>query len=171
MGIVKHVLNQFEDVCFSISATSRSPRGSEVNGKDYYFFNVEDFKQLIQDNKLLEYQEVYPNQFYGTLKFDVEKIWSEGKVVIFDVDVLGAINLKKALGNSCRTFFVKAPSIEVIEKRLRSRNTETEERIQLRLSKVEEELTYQNQFDYIIINDNLDLALKESENLVNQFIK
>ena len=168
--IVRHVLNKFPNVKFSISATSRPIRGNEVDGRDYHFFTTDKFKSMIECGEFLEYQEVYPDQFYGTLESDVQLIWDMGGIVIFDVDVVGGVNLKKILGDNALSFFVKAPSIEILEQRLRGRNTESEDKIEMRVSKAISEMEYQSQFDRIITNDDLDKALNEVYKEIDAFL-
>lgn len=168
--IVKHLLNQFSSLQFSISACTRSKRENEVNGKDYYFLSVDEFKKRIENNEFIEWEEVYNGNFYGTLKSEIERIWKLKKVVIFDVDVEGGINLKKYFGENALSVFVQPPSIEVLEKRLRSRNTESEESLQKRVSKATSELSKANRFDVVLLNDNLEKAFKEAEKIVSKFI-
>lgn len=168
--IVHHLLKQENlNLDFSISATSREKRGQEVDGKDYYFISLEDFKQHIDQDDFVEWEEVYSNNFYGTLKSEVERIWSEGKHAIFDIDVVGGLRIKRKFPEKTLAVFVKTPSIEIMEKRLRSRKTESEEKIQERLAKAEKELTYAKDFDVILVNDDLDTAKKEAEELVEKF--
>lgn len=157
--IVQYILKKYPNVRFSISVTTRSPRKGEIDGKDYRFVSVEQFKELIDNGHLLEWEEVYPNQFYGTLISDVGKIWEDGDIVIFDVDVIGGINLKKILSDKSMSFFVKPPSIEELETRLRSRDSESEESIQMRINKAKSELEYEHGFDKIVINSSLNEAL------------
>jgi guanylate kinase len=168
--IVHYLLEQEElGLEFSVSATSRPKRGEEVDGQDYYFLSVEEFKAKIANNELVEWEEVYPNQFYGTLKAEIERIWVKGKAVIFDVDVVGGLNLKKKFPKRALSIFIQAP-IETLEKRLRFRSTETEEKIQLRLSKANKELTYAPNFDKIVINKDLEIAKLKAYSLVKAFL-
>ncbi len=168
--IVHHLLNEDKlNLDFSISATSREKRGQEVDGKDYYFLSLEEFKKHIDKDDFLEWEEVYSNKFYGTLKSEAERIWSEGKHAIFDIDVVGGLRIKEKFPEKTLAVFVKPPSLEIMEKRLRSRETETEEKIQERLAKAEKELSYAEQFDIILVNDDLDTAKEEAENLVRKF--
>lgn len=168
--IVKHLLSTYSDLGFSISACTRDRRGrNEVDGKDYYFLSPEDFKKRIANNEFVEWEEVYTGAFYGTLKAEIERIWSLGKHVVFDVDVKGGLSLKKYFGDKALAVFVKAPSIEVIEERLRSRGTETEESISKRLFKVKFEMSFMEQFDRILVNNVLEDALAEAERLFNEF--
>ena len=155
---------------FSISATSREPRGQEVNGSDYYFLGIEGFKKCIENDELLEWEEVYSNQFYGTLKSETTRIWSNNKAVIFDVDVYGGLNLKKHFGDKALTVFVMPPSIEELENRLKGRNTENHEKIKMRLAKAKEELAQKDPFDVIILNDDLNKAIENAYNAVKEFL-
>jgi len=170
--IVKHLLNHTElPLSFSISAASRSPREGEINKKDYYFLSLEAFKQKIKNNDFLEFEEVYPNNFYGTLKSEIERIWAMNKAVIFDIDVIGGLNIKKQFPKKTLAIFVQPPSKEELEKRLRGRATETEEKIKMRLAKADKELATAPQFDAIITNDNLEMAKQEAFQLVSKFLK
>ncbi|MBD78975.1 MAG: guanylate kinase [Crocinitomicaceae bacterium] len=168
--IVHHLLGKISDLSFSISATSREQRGQEIHGTDYYFLSPADFKEKIKNEELLEWEEVYPDQFYGTLKEEIGRIWSEGKCVIFDVDVIGGLNLKKQLGKSALSVFVQPPNQQELEKRLRSRATESEEKIRMRLDKAGKELAFAKEFDEILINKNLDEAFTNAEGLVKDFL-
>ncbi|MDX1445589.1 MAG: guanylate kinase [Lishizhenia sp.] len=169
--IVQHLLKQDLGLSFSISACSRDPRPNEVDGKDYHFLGLEKFQQEILNNAFLEWEEVYTNNYYGTLKSEIERIWNEGKTVIFDVDVIGGLNLKKYFGDKALAIFVQPPSYDELEKRLRYRSTESEDKINQRMSKAREELSFAPQFDHILVNDNLEHALEEAEKLVGTFIK
>ncbi len=170
--IVKHLLqNTNLPLEFSISAASREPRGEEVNGKDYYFLSIEEFKKKIANNEFIEQEEVYANNFYGTLKSEVERIWALGKAVIFDIDVIGGLNIEKQFPKETLSIFVQPPNKEELEKRLRGRGTETEEKIQMRLAKADQELGYAKDFDAIITNDNLEIAKQEAYQLVSKFLK
>ena len=168
--IVHHLLKEENlNLDFSISATSRDKRGQELDGKDYYFISLEEFKKHIDQDDFVEWEEVYSNNFYGTLKSEVERIWSEGKHAIFDIDVVGGLRIKRKFPEKTMAVFVKTPSIEVMEKRLRSRKTESEEKIQERLAKAEKELSYAEDFDVILVNDDLETAKKEAEKLIRKF--
>lgn len=169
--LVKYALEQFPELCFSISCTTRQPRGTEKNGVDYYFISHPEFKEKIANAEFVEYEEVYDNQCYGTLKSEVERIWKEGKTVIFDVDVKGGISLKKYFKNQALSIFILPPSVEELERRLKLRGTDDAETIKTRMDKAEEEMSYQNEFDKKIINENLDTAKSEMKNLINGFIK
>ncbi|MGQ1910505.1 guanylate kinase [Marinifilum sp. RC60d5] len=168
--IVRHLLQQNLNLEFSISATSREKRGAEINGKDYYFLSAEDFKQKIANDEFLEWEEVYEGCFYGTLKCEVERIRNKGNNVIFDVDVVGGINIKKYYKNDALAVFVQPPSIKELENRLRNRNTDSEEVIAKRVQKFAFELDFATQFDKVIINDKLEDALKEAEVTLKNFI-
>ena len=168
--IVRHLLATNECLTFSISATTRKKRHYEVHGHDYYFLDVKDFKQKIRENVFIEYEQVYADVFYGTLKEEIQRIWESGKHIIVDVDVKGGLNLKKLYGNDALAVFVKPPDIDTLEKRLRNRKTEPEEKLKERIKKAVEELTYEPRFDATIINDKLEDAYLKAEQLVNQFI-
>ena len=169
--LVKYCLGVFPELQFSISATTRALRGEEIHGKDYFFLSVEEFKKLIAEDAFVEYEEVYQDKFYGTLKSEVERIWQEGKVVIFDVDVKGGVNLKKIFGENALSIFIAPPSIDELERRLISRATDDLETIKIRVAKAKEEMTYAEEFDQIIINDDLETAQKEIERIVRNFIE
>lgn len=169
--LVKHLLSIDHRLSFSISACTRPMRSNETHGKDYYFLEVEDFKNKIQRGEFLEYEEVYGGNFYGTLKSEIERIWASGKTVLFDVDVEGGLNLKSYFGNRALAVFIKPPGIEALTQRLKSRLTETEESLQIRIDKALHELKYENKFDEVLINDKLDEALLEAERMVDHFLK
>ncbi len=168
--IVKHLLSRNLNFGFSISATTRKPRGAEQNGKDYYFLSVEEFKNKIEREEFLEWEEVYPGCFYGTLKSEVERICRNGQNILFDVDVVGGSNIKKYYGEKALAVFIQPPSIQELEKRLLARSTDCIEVIKERIAKAEHELTYVHLFDIIIINDQLDVALQEAEEKVSEFL-
>ncbi|MEX1002494.1 MAG: guanylate kinase [Crocinitomicaceae bacterium] len=168
--LVHYLLRNVEDLEFSISATSREPRGRELDGIDYHFLSVKEFEQKIEDNEFVEWEEVYENNYYGTLKSEVKKAWDNHKIVVFDVDAEGGINLKRIFGEQALSVFIKPPSLFVLEQRLRDRHTETEESIQKRLNKANRELKKADQFDYILMNDNLEQACMEAKELVEKFI-
>ena len=169
--IVHALLKRMEGLAFSISACSRPPRGGEKNGIDYYFLGIDGFKDKIRENAFIEWEEVYKDHFYGTLKEEVDRLWSENKVVLFDVDVYGGINLKKYFGDAALSFFIEPPSIEVLEERLRKRKTDTEDKIRLRLEKAKEELSKRDFFDNIVVNHKLEPTILEVENAVKEYIK
>lgn len=168
--IVKHLLQQNLGLEFSISATSRGKRHTETNGKDYYFLSAEEFKAKIDADEFLEWEEVYAGTFYGTLKSEVERIRNNGKHVIFDVDVVGGCNIKKYYGNEALAVFVQPPSVEELRNRLISRSTDAPKMIEKRVAKAEYELTFANQFDVIITNDQLENALIQAEKVIREFI-
>lgn len=169
--LVKHLLEQFPQLEFSISACSRPPRKNEINGKDYYFISVEEFQKKIKENQFIEWEEVYPNRYYGTLKTEIERIWNKNHVVLFDVDVKGGINLKKIFNKNAISIFIAPPSIEILKTRLEKRGTENAESIKIRLEKAKYEMTFANQFDYIIVNDNLNEAKENISTLIKNYIK
>ena len=170
--IVRHLLEQKKlQLDFSISATSRIPRGAEVHGKEYYFLDIQTFKEKIQNDEFLEWEEVYTNNFYGTLKTELERIWSLGKHVVFDIDVVGGLNIKAQFPENTLAIFVKPPTLEELERRLRGRQTDSEEKIMERVAKAEKELSYAKEFDQVLINDNLEIAKAEAFDLVSNFIQ
>lgn len=169
--IVRHLLTKYNNLGFSISACTRDRRGrNEIHGKDYYFLTPDEFKQRIDNNEFVEWEEVYPGGYYGTLKAEIERLWAEGKHVLFDVDVKGGLKLKEYFQERALAIFVKAPSEESIKERLLARGTETEDTLSKRLFKVKFEMSFQNRFDVILINDDLQMALNEAEKLVENFI-
>jgi guanylate kinase len=170
--IVQHLLKKYPGKMeFSISATSRGRRGVEENGKDYYYLSHEEFKKKIENDEFLEWEEVYSGRFYGTLRAEVERIWSEGKNVVFDIDVEGGLNLKQQFKERALAIFVMPPSIKILEERLRSRKTDSTESIGRRIEKAEKELKTASLFDKFIINENLESALKEAERVVGEFLQ
>lgn len=170
--IVQHLLAHPElNLEFSISATSREPRGDEVEGKDYYFLNLHEFKQKIKNEEFLEWEEVYRDNFYGTLKAEIERIWAAGKNVIFDIDVVGGLDIKHIYPKQTLAVFVKPPSIEELKIRLKKRKTESEDKINMRIAKASIELATAPQFDFIIENNNLQDALNEAYDLVSTFLE
>ena len=169
--IVNHILGIYPDTMeFSVSATSRPPRGEEQDGKEYYFLTAEEFKALIKEDKLVEYEEVYEGRYYGTLKSECERIWAAGHVIIFDVDVKGGVNLKKYFGDAALSIFITAPSVEVLRERLVNRGTDSPEAIEERVAKAAEEMEYAPKFDYVLVNDDLKTAYAESEKVVEDFL-
>lgn len=170
--LVRHILKTFpESIEFSISATSRPKRGVEQNGKDYYYLSVDEFKQKVENNEFLEWEEVYADTHYGTLKTEVERIWAKGKAVIFDIDVEGGLNLKNQFAKSALGIFVMPPSIKILEERLHSRSTDSKESIARRVEKAEKELKTAGLFDVFILNENLDEACTKAEDLVKEFLE
>ena len=169
--VVNHLLGLHPEFEFSISATSRPPRGSEQDGVEYYFIDAERFRELIAEDAFIEYEEVYEDRFYGTLKSEVERIWAKDHVIIFDVDVKGGVNLKKYFGDVALSVLIIPPSMEVLEARLRGRGTDSEEAIRERLAKAAWELDFAaGKFDYDLINDKLEDTFAESEALVEKFL-
>ncbi|AZJ33320.1 MULTISPECIES: guanylate kinase [Tenacibaculum] len=169
--IVRHLLAKERfNLEFSISATSRAPRGEEVDGKDYYFISAKEFKQKIKNDEFLEWEEVYRDNFYGTLKTEVERIWAQGKHVIFDIDVVGGLRIKKKFPEETLAVFVKPPSVDELKIRLKKRSTESEDKINMRIAKASVELATAPQFDKIIKNYDLPVALQEAEDLVDDFL-
>jgi guanylate kinase len=168
--IVHHLLDVIPQLEFSISACSRPMRKGEQNGVDYYFLTVNEFKQKINNNEFIEWEEVYTDNFYGTLKSEVQRIWNHGRSAIFDVDVEGGVNLKKQFGENALAVFVMPPSVQSLENRLKQRETETPESIARRIGKAENELKMADKFDKIIINDTLEHALTDAEILVKEFL-
>lgn len=169
--VVGHILGLHPEIEFSVSATSRPPRGSEQDGVEYLYYSADVFRLLVRDGKFVEYEEVYPDRFYGTLKSEVNRIWSKGHVIIFDVDVKGGVNLKKYFGDKALSIFIQAPSVEVLRERLVKRGTDSAEDIEKRVAKAAEEMTYAPLFDRVLINDDLATALAEAEAMVDGFLK
>src|SRR5688500_17716812 len=170
--IVKHLLNTNSDLGFSISASTRDRRGrTEAHGKDYYFLTPIEFKEKIDKNEFIEWEEVYEGNFYGTLKSEIERIWQSGKNVIFDVDVKGGLNLKKYFGDKALSIFVKVPTLEILKERLNDRGTESAESLSRRLFKANFEMSFQDQFDVVLINETLAKSLREAQRLYDAFKK
>ncbi|MCE2894162.1 MAG: guanylate kinase [Flammeovirgaceae bacterium] len=168
--IVHHLLKTNPDLGFSISASTRDKRGrKEVDGKDYHFLSPEEFKLKIDANEFIEWEEVYAGNFYGTLKSEIDRIWADGKNVIFDVDVKGGINLKKYFGEKALSIFVKVPSLEILAERLRERGTESEESFSRRLFKAKFEMSFQDKFDVVLLNEDLSTSLAEAQRLYESF--
>ena len=168
--VVNHILGGHKGIEFSVSATSRPPRGEEKDGVEYFFYSADIFRLLVRDDKFVEFEEVYPDRFYGTLKAEVNRIWARGNVIIFDVDVKGGVNLKKFFGDQALSVFIQAPSVEVLRQRLIGRGTDSAEDIEKRVAKAAEEMTYAPQFDKVLINDDLATALKEADAMVDAFL-
>lgn len=168
--IVKELLNIFPFLEFSISATNREMRCGEKNGKDYYFISTEMFSEKIINKEFLEWEEVYPNQYYGTLKAELERIWSKGNHIIFDVDVIGGLNIKNAYPQNSLSVFIMPPSMEILAERLKNRSTENEESIKKRLNKTQYEMSFSEKFDVILVNDNLPKVIEKAKNLIQNFI-
>ena len=168
--IVNHILGLHPEIEFSVSATSRAPRGEEKDGVEYFFYSADIFRLLVRDDKFVEFEEVYPDRFYGTLKAEVNRIWARGHVIIFDVDVKGGVNLKKYFGDQALSVFIQAPSVEVLRDRLVKRGTDSAEDIEKRVAKAAEEMTYAPKFDKVLINDDLATAFAEAEAMVDTFL-
>ena len=168
--IVKHLLTVIPELEFSVSACSRAKREGETDGKDYYFIPADEFQKKIENNEFVEWEEVYPGNYYGTLKSELQRIWEKGYFPIFDVDVIGGLNLKKYFGEKVLAIYIKPPSISILEERLQKRGTETEESFRKRLGKAENELTFADRFDVIIVNDQLENACTEAVNIVKSFL-
>ncbi|MBX2958759.1 MAG: guanylate kinase [Flavobacteriales bacterium] len=169
-SITKYLLQQNLGLEFSVSACTRAKRPNEADGVDYYFLTVEEFKNKVKKDDFIEWEEVYANNFYGTLKSEIERIWNSGKHVIFDVDVKGGLNLSKYFGKNALAVFIKPPSINELEKRLRNRGTESEETIQRRINKATEEMTYEPKFDVSVENNQLEIAQQEVYSIVKSFL-
>jgi guanylate kinase len=169
--LVRRLMADFPDLAFSVSATSRAPRGQEQDGKDYHFISVEAFKHRIENGDFLEWEEVYAGTFYGSLRSEVDRINSEGKTAVFDIDVAGGLRLKKKYPENTLAVFIQAPSLEVLEARLRGRGPDSEEKIAMRLGKAEQEMVTAGRFDHILVNDNLDRAYGELHSWVQPFLE
>ena len=170
-SIVKCLLDSGLPLALSVSATSRTKRAQETDGKDYYFISADEFRKRVANGEFLEWQEVYAGQYYGTLLSELTRIWEAGNAVIFDVDVLGGLNIKKHFGDNALSIFVKPPTLECLKQRLLGRGTETEETLKKRLDKSEYELSFENKFDKVVLNDTLSVAQKEAYNLIAVFLK
>lgn len=169
--IVNHLLGLHPELEFSISATSRAPRGQEQHGVEYYFYSADEFRKMIAQERFVEYEEVYSGSFYGTLRSEVERIWAKGHTIIFDIDVQGGVNLKRIFGEQALSVFIQAPSVEVLRERLIGRGTDTEEAIAKRVAKAASEMEFAaGKFDYTLINDDLQTALAEAERVVGGFL-
>lgn len=169
--IVNHLLGIHPELEFSISATSRAPRGQEQHGVEYYFYTADEFRRMIEEDKFVEHEEVYPGSFYGTLRSEVERIWAKGNTIIFDIDVQGGVNLKRIFGDQAFSIFIQAPSVDVLRERLIGRATDSMEAIEKRVAKAASEMEFAaGKFDYVLINDDLQTAFAEAEKAVNEFI-
>lgn len=170
--IVNHLLGLYPELEFSISATSRAPRGQEKHGIEYYFFTADEFRRMIAEDKFVEHEEVYAGSFYGTLRSEVERIWAKGNTIIFDIDVQGGVNLKRIFGEQAFSVFIQAPSVEILRERLNGRGTDTPEAIEKRVAKAASEMEFAaGKFDYVLINDDLDKAFAEAEKVIGDFLK
>ena len=169
--IVNHLLQLHPELEFSISATSRAPRGNERHGVEYYFFSADEFRQMIAEDKFVEHEEVYPGSFYGTLRSEVERIWAKGHVIIFDIDVQGGVNLKRIFGEQAFSVFIQAPSVDVLRERLIGRGTDSQEAIEKRVAKAASEMKFAaGKFDYVLVNDDLQTAKAEAEKVIGDFL-
>lgn len=168
--IVQHLMERGLGLAFSISATSREPRAHEKDGKEYYFLSPEAFRERISREEFIEWEEVYPGKYYGTLRSELDRIWAEGKHALFDIDVMGGLNLKKHFGTNACAIFISPPTLEVLEERLRARRTDSEASISERLSKAKEEMQFAPRFDHILVNDRLESALAKAEAIVKEFL-
>ena len=169
--IVRELLKRFPQFEFSISATSRKPRGTEQHGVDYYYLSNEEFRERVERGEFIEWEEVYAGTCYGTLKSEMERIWAKGNVIVFDVDVMGGINLKRLFGDDACSVFIMPPSVEELERRLRGRGTDSEEVILKRIDKAEFELSKSNEFDFTVVNDVLADAVDEATKIIDNFLK
>lgn len=170
--IVNHLLGIHPEMEFSISATSRAPRGQEQHGVEYYFFSTEEFRKMIAEEKFVEHEEVYPGSYYGTLKSEVDRIWAKGHAIVFDIDVQGGVNLKRIFGDKAFSVFIQAPSVDILRERLQGRGTDTPDAIERRVAKAASEMEFAaGKFDYVLVNDDLQAALAEAEKIVDNFLK
>ncbi len=167
--VVQHLMQMFPYLGFSVSATSRLPRGDEQNGVEYYFLTPDEFRERIKKGDFVEYEEVYKDFFYGTLHSEIDRIYSEGKIAVFDIDVKGGINLKRLYGENALSVFIMPPAVDILRERLLARGTETPESIERRVAKAATEISFSDKFDKILINDNLESCLKEAEGVVRDF--
>jgi guanylate kinase len=168
--IVHHLLKKDTRLAFSVSATTRPIRANEKDGVDYHFLSVDEFVRRIRNDEFVEWEEVYPDRFYGTLKMEIDRIWSEGRIAVFDVDVEGGLKIKEIYGDQLLSVFVMPPSVDELRRRLHTRNSETAESYMARINKAEHELTYAFRFDKTVVNDTLEHALEEAERIVNEFL-
>lgn len=168
--IVNHLLNKDYGLEFSISATTRLPRGTEKNGVEYYFLTVEDFENKIKKNEFIEFEQVYEGRYYGTLKTELDRIWNKGNNVVFDVDIVGGVNLKEKFKDKALAIFIMPPSIEELKKRLLGRGTDSLDEIAIRIAKAEKEISMSHIFDYKIVNDNLETAIEQIEQILKSFL-
>jgi len=168
--IVRHLLAKYDDAAFSVSATTRAKRAHEEHGVDYYFLTPEDFRKKIKNGEFVEWEEVYDNQYYGTLKSEISRLWDAGKHIVFDIEVKGATNVKEMYGDKCLAIFIQPPSLEVLIQRLKNRKTETDASLRKRIKRIKEEMTYKNSFDTKIVNDLLEVTLKEAEFTYENYI-
>lgn len=170
-SITHYLMRNFPQLAFSVSAATRKARGNEENGKDYYFISLDDFKQKIQHNEFIEWEMVYEGKYYGTLKNELQRIWSKGQIPVLDIDVKGAIHVKQQFPDAALTIFIEPPSVDVLKARLQSRGTETAESLAARVNKASYEISFKDQFDKQILNDNLEQACSAAEKIVTAFIQ
>ena len=169
--IVNHILGLHPELEFSISATSRAPRGQEKHGVEYYFFSADEFRQMIAEGQFVEHEEVYPGSFYGTLKSEVDRIWAKGHAIVFDIDVQGGVNLKRIFGEQAFSVFIQAPSVDVLRERLIGRGTDSAEAIEKRVAKAASEMEFAaGKFDHVLVNDDLETAFAEAERIIKEFM-
>lgn len=168
--VVRHLLKTYSFLGFSVSATNREKREYEIDGKDYYFLNTNIFLKNIKENNFVEYEEVYSGQYYGTLRDEIDRLWNDEKHIIFDIDVRGATNLKKIYGDDCLVIFIKPPSLNTLIERLKNRNTESESSLMKRIRRIKKELIFENSFDTVIVNDLLEVCLKDAELKLESFL-
>lgn len=168
--VVTHLLKQMEELEFSVSATTRKPRPGETDGKEYYFIKESAFREKIENNEFLEHEEVYKGLIYGTLYSELERIWAQGKTVVFDVDVVGGLNIKKEFGDRALAVFLRPPNVEILMERLRNRSTEVEHQLQERIDKAQFELSFEDKYDVVIVNDILEETFEKSERIVQDFL-
>ncbi len=168
--VVKHLLKEIPSLAFSVSATTRKKRDNEIDGKDYYFLSEEEFKLKIESGAFIEWEEVYPGKFYGTLQSEITRLWDADKNIIFDIDVKGALNLKNKFPEKTLSLFIEPPSLEILNERLTNRNTETPETLKTRIARVTYELTFNNHFDFTLVNLDLDSTLEKATSIVNNFL-
>ena len=168
--VVRHLLKTYNFLDFSVSATTRDMRDYEVDGKDYYFLTPKEFRTRVDNDEFIEWEEVYEDQYYGTLKSEVDRVWKTGKHIVFDIEVKGATNIKNLYGDKCQAIFIKPPSLEILIKRLTDRKTESDASLKKRIARVKREMTYQDTFDAVLVNDLLQVALKEAEFMVETFV-
>lgn len=169
--IVNHLLGLHPELEFSISATSRAPRGQERHGVEYYFYTADEFRKMIAEDMFVEHEEVYPGSFYGTLKSEVERIWAKGHAIVFDIDVQGGVNLKRIFGDKAFSIFIQAPSVDVLRERLTGRGTDSPEAIEKRVAKAASEMEFAaGKFDHVLVNDDLQMALAEADDIITHFL-
>jgi guanylate kinase len=169
--LVKMLLEKHKNLAFSVSACTREKRPGEIDGKDYYFISPQAFQQKIEEDAFIEYEEVYKDNYYGTLKSEIARLWANNKIVVFDIDVMGALRIKRKLGEKALSIFINPPSKEVLIERLKNRKTESEEKINMRIAKADKELSYSQHFDHCLLNDDLGISFSKLEGLLNDFIK